>query len=147
MLNVVGFENDQVYINPFFISKDSWYHFAIEISKKDNTVEFYCNGNLISENKVNEILNPSSLEVKIGSEDQTKSFQIDLLRFVDFGNTIETSIQNANYLHFSSDSSSIIPGYTFDESELSLDKSVTEINADGIKPSNQPLQFLLVHRN
>ncbi len=59
MLNVVGFENDQVYINPFFISKDSWYHFAVEISKKDNTVEFYCNGNLISKNKVNNILNTS----------------------------------------------------------------------------------------
>ncbi len=133
MLNVVGFENDQVYINPFFISKDSWYHFAIEISKKDNTVEFYCNGNLISENKVNEIFNPSSLEVKIGSEDQAKSFQIDLLRLVDFGNTIETSFQNSNYLDFSSDSSSIIAGYTFDGNELSFDKSVTEINVDGIQ--------------
>ncbi len=141
MLNVVGFENDQVYINPFFISKDSWYHFSIEISKKDNTVEFYCNGNLISKNKVNDNLIPSSLEVKIGTEDQNKSFQIDLLRLVDFGNTIETSIQNANYLDFSSDSSSIITGYNFDESELSLDNGVTEINADGIQTikSNAPI--------
>ncbi len=133
MLNVIGFENDQVYINPYFISKDSWYHFAIEISKKDNTLEFYCNGNLISKNKVNNILNTSSLDVKIGSEEQNKSFQIDLMRFVDFGNTIETSVQNSNYIQFSSDSSSVIAGYSFDDNELSLDKSVTEVNAEGIQ--------------
>ena len=133
MLNVVGFENDQVYINPFFISKDSWYHFAVEISKKDNTIEFYCNGNLISKNKVNNILNTSSLDIKIGTDEQNKSFQIDLLRFVDFGNTIETSVQNSNYIEFSSDSSSVIAGYSFDDNELSLDKSVTEVNLEGIQ--------------
>ncbi len=96
---------------------------------------------MISKNKVNDNLIPSSLEVKIGTEDQNKSFQIDLLRLVDFGNTIETSIQNANYLDFSSDSSSIITGYNFDESELSLDNGVTEINADGIQTikSNAPI--------
>ena len=133
MLNIVGFENDQVYINPYFISKNSWYHLAIEISKKDNMVEFYCNGEMISKNKINNILNPSSLDVKIGASERNKSFQIDLLRFVDFGNTIETSTQNSNYLEFSSDSSSVISGYSFDENELSFDKSVTEFNAEGIQ--------------
>ncbi len=141
MLNVIGFENDQLYINPFFISKDCWYHFAIEISKKENTVKFYCNGILISKNIVNGILNSSNFNINLGSDKQNKSFQLDLLRFIDFGNTIETSIQNSNYLDFNSDSSSVIAGYSFDEDNLSLAKGKIEINSNGIQTtrSNAPI--------
>ena len=141
MLNVIGFENDQVYINPFFISRNSWYHFAIEISRKENTIEFYCNGNLISKNKVNAILNPSSLNITLDSEKQDKSFQLDLLRFIDFGNTIETATQNSNYLDFNSDSSSVIASYSFDEGNVSLEKGKIEISSNGIQVarSNAPI--------
>ncbi len=141
MLNVIGFESNQEYLNPFFISKDCWYHFEIIFTEKDNTFSFYCNGNLISKFKKNFNSSPANLSVNIGSENQNKIFQIDLLRLIDFGNTIESSIQNCNYINFNSDSSSIISNFSFDSDDLSLTKGKLNITSNGIQTvkSNAPI--------
>ncbi len=107
----------QKFLNPYFIGKKSWYHISILFSYNTNEALFYCNGKLISKNNLPGLSAPENLELNFGDINQQKSFQIDLLRFIDLQNSIIASFKNKSYLNFLSDSSTVLAQLNFDESE------------------------------
>ena len=102
-------------VNPFFISAGSWYHFAVDFSLTNNLVSFYCGSALLSQTNLTSFVNPEDLTFRFQNDEETKPFQIDLLRFIDLGNSIYESFANQNYLNFISDSSKVLSQFDFDD--------------------------------
>ena len=101
-------------LNPAFLSKKSWYHIIIAFSEKDGDIKMYCDGNLLYKNKAQTIYDFHDIEINFGTQQSNKKFQVDLLRIVDAQNSIETNINNRNYLNFISDSSNVLQQFSFD---------------------------------
>ncbi len=103
------------YINPFFVGKKSWYHLEIKFSFDNGMTYFYCNGSLFAKTRLPENLKPENMKFVFGGNGGDKTFQIDLLRFIDFNNSIEVSSSNKNYNNFISDSSRVLAQFRMDE--------------------------------
>ncbi len=101
-------------VSPFFISSGSWYHIAVDLSKIDNSISFYCGGILFSKAYIPSFVKPEDLVFSFERNDKAKPFKIDLLRFIDLENSIEESTANRNYLNFVSDSSTVLAQFDFD---------------------------------
>ena len=104
-------------LNPYFISKKSWYHIAVEFSFVDHQISLYCDGNLVAKDEIPAYLTANDLLVNYQNSNSDNSFEIDLLRFIDFNNIIEVSSSNENFTNFISDSSSVISQFNFDNPE------------------------------
>lgn len=134
--------NHQEYANPVFISLKSWNHISILFSFKNNKLYFYCNGILSSEYKLPAFLTGKNFIFEFGNSDAPNNFQIDQLRFINFGNSIETSFESKNYKNFRADSSFILSQFNFDNTdELSSKNENIVITANNLQyvKSNAPI--------
>lgn len=134
--------NHQEYANPVFISLKSWNHISILFSFKNNKLYFYCNGILSSEYKLPAFLTGKNFIFEFGNSDAPNNFQMDQLRFINFGNSIETSFESKNYKNFRADSSFILSQFNFDNpDELSSKNENIVITANNLQyvKSNAPI--------
>jgi hypothetical protein len=105
------------YLAPFFISKKAWYHIAVHYSKSKGKMYFYCNGMMFAKYNADNFNSADDIAFKFEVEEQGKSCQIDLLRFIDFNNSIEMSAANRSFLNFKADSSVVLAQLKFDQSD------------------------------
>lgn len=133
--------NHQEYANPLFISLKSWNHISILFSFDNNSIYFYCNGILSSEYRLPAFLN-KNFTLEFGNSNASNHFQIDQLRFINLGNSIEASFKSKNYKNFSADSSFIISQFDFDSQDELSNKneniSITSNNLQFVK-SDAPI--------
>lgn len=111
------------FINPLFLSIGSWYHIDVEFLPKDEGIVFYCNDIKFCRINLNDFSKPEQYSLIFENnnlgERNDKPFQIDLLRFINLGNSPEVAFSNKNYNDFLSDSSNVIYMFRFaDEQEL-----------------------------
>ena len=123
-------------LNPVFISKKDWYHVSIILSFIKNSADFYCNGLFLGKTQLPPFTNPDDIIFIFGDQTTDNSFQIDLLRFINLGNSVDVSFSNRNFLNFVSDSSSVIYQFSFDKND--------QLNAenDKIKISSSNMQYV-----
>ncbi len=142
MLSINSNLENQAYVNPIFIGRKSWYHISILFSFNEKTASFYCDNKLFSKNKLPDFLIPSDLRFYFGNPKDNNEFQIDLLRFIKFNNSIEVAFANSNYTNFRADSSTVLAQLKFDNSEdINQLKKTLKINTSGIQliNSNAPI--------
>jgi len=121
-------------INPYFTSNNVWYHIAIDFSFSNHTISYYCNGLLILKDDIPIFLNANDLVFNFQDSADNQSFEIDLLRFIDFNNSIEVSSSNENFINFISDSSSVISQFNFDNSNsLNSSNDIMNISSSGLQ--------------
>ncbi|HSD62398.1 MAG TPA: T9SS type A sorting domain-containing protein [Ignavibacteriaceae bacterium] len=121
------------FINPFFLGRGTWYHFAVLISFSKGDISFYCDNTLIYKNRMSSFLKTGDLNWKFKNDSQDKSYMIDVFRAIAFNNDITLSFLNKNYLNFIADSSRVLYQFNFDnENELQLAKSRIEISSNSI---------------
>jgi len=125
--NEISFEE----LKSVFISKNVWYHFGIVFLFEKKTISFYCNGDLLSKNELSELTRPGDLEFVFNNNSDEFVFQIDLLRFIELNNSIETSVENFNYLNFISGSSEVICQFNFDNPDENLNQDRIKTNFYG----------------
>ena len=58
-----------------------------------------------------------NLEWKFENESENKSFQLEVLRFIDFNNDIGLSFSNMNYLNFIGEKTRVLYQFNFDNEE------------------------------
>ncbi len=116
MLNIKSSSGRQEFLNPYFTGRKSWYHISVDFDFRKNTLSLYCNGTAVSRSQLPAFILPKDLVFLFSNPDETKSFQIDLLRFVDLKNSIDVSFHNGNFNNFISDSSSVLAQFKFDQS-------------------------------
>ena len=142
MLLLKAFNKNLNNMDPHFTSEHVWYHIAIDFSFINHSITFYCNGNLISRDDIPVFLKANDLEFNFQNNESDQAFEIDLLRFVDFNNSIEISTSNRNFINFISDSSSVISQFSFDNTaslNFSNDKmNISSYNLQYVK-SNAPI--------
>ncbi len=141
MLVVDSDEDTPQSLNPYFTGFKSWYHISADISFGKNMIYFYCNGSLISSEQIPYFLNPDDLEFNFTNLVENKQYQIDLLRFVNLNNDINTSFSNRNYINFLSDSSNVISQFDFDNGGSLLSTASINIASYGLAYtiSNAPI--------
>ncbi len=104
-------------VNPSFISRGNWYHISLVSSFIDHKLMFYCGNTLVGNLEIPSFLQPADLRWIFRNNTQKKSFQIDVLRLLDFHDDIESSFINKNYLNFISGNSHVICQYNFDNED------------------------------
>ncbi len=119
------------FIDPYFAGKKSWYHISADISFSDHLIYFYCNGKLIAQSQIPFFLKPENIEYEFSNQSQEQSFQVDLLRFIDFNNSIDVSFANRNYVNFISDSSTVISQFNFDITDSYPSSDMISISSSG----------------
>jgi hypothetical protein len=117
MLNLSSDQNTSVSIKPYFAAKKTWLHVSVHFLIDDNQVFFYCNGVIFSRYQVKSVIKPGALVFDFSNLENEKSYQIDLLRFIDLKNNIEAAFQNRSYLTFRVDSSTVLTRFRFDSNE------------------------------
>ncbi|MFO7445067.1 MAG: hypothetical protein R6W90_01815, partial [Ignavibacteriaceae bacterium] len=110
-------ERNLEYLSPYFTSKKAWYHIAALFSREKDKLYLYCNGVLFAKYQLDEFLEPGDFIFKFAVDDQSKSYLVELLRFIDFNNSIESCFNNRNYLNFRSDSSYVITQLNFESGD------------------------------
>ncbi len=109
--------NNPETISPIFISRGSWYHISVDVSLNSNLISVYCGSRLLCQSVLPELIKLEDLVFSFNNNDRAKSFQIDLLRFIDLENSIDVSFANQNYLNFVSDSSTVLSQFDFDDQQ------------------------------
>ncbi len=134
MLNVTSEQNSSISINPYFTAKKTWLHVSIHFLLEDNQVFFYCNGILFSRYHTKGIIKPNALVFDFSNYEDEKSYQVDLLRFIDLKNNIEAAFLNRNYLTFRADSSTVITRFRFDSyEEFTSPREKIKFNYSGVQ--------------
>lgn len=119
---------------PYFLGRKTWSHISILFSAKNNTINFYCSGNLFAKIKLASILSTGKYEFTFKSEYSNKNFAIDLLRFINLNNTIDVSFSNKNFNNFKADSSTIIASFKFDDLfQQSIEKENYSVKAENLQ--------------
>ncbi len=136
MLSVTKNGNLIENLNSLFLSNKNWYHLTSDFQFADNSIMFYCNGSFVGKTGLQAFTNPGDLTFNFGSPDAGNSFTIDLLRFVNLGNTIDVAFANRNYMDFIADSSSVIYQFSFDNGDN------LNISTDGIKTETVNLRYV-----
>lgn len=127
-------ESNEEYINPYFIGRGTWYHFAVLISFDRRDIFFYCNNTLIYKNRFSSFLKAGNLEWSFENNSQDNNYLLDVFRAIAFNNNITLSFQNKNYLNFIADSSRVLYQLNFDdENELYLAKDRLNLLYDNIE--------------
>ena len=129
-------------VSPSFISRGNWYHISLVSSFIDHKLMFYCGNTLVGNLEIPSFLQPADLRWIFRNNTQKKSFQIDVLRLLDFHDDIESSFINKNYLNFISGNSHVICQYNFDnEDEIynSQDESGISYNSVNKVKSDAPV--------
>jgi hypothetical protein len=72
---------------------------------------------LVAKDEIPAYLTANDIQINFQNSNSDNSFEIDLLRFIDFNNIIEVSSSNENFTNFISDSSSVISQFNFDNPE------------------------------
>lgn len=103
--------------NPYFLSRGSWYHISMLSSFDDHKMKFFCNNTLVGTFSIPSFLQPADLQWVFKNNSQNNSFQVDVLRFIDFKGEIESSFSNKNYLNFISGNSRVLYQYNFDNGD------------------------------
>ncbi len=120
-------------VNPFFISRGSWYHISLLTSFNSHKLKLFCGSSLVGNFEIPSFLQPADLLWILRNDSQNKSFQVDVLRFIDFGDDIESSFMNQNFLNFISGNSHVLNQYNFDkEDELLNSGDDTKINYNSV---------------
>ncbi|HSP87074.1 MAG TPA: T9SS type A sorting domain-containing protein [Ignavibacteriaceae bacterium] len=114
MFSVLSDKYNQTYFKPFFISNKSWNHVTILIDKTEETINFYCNGYLISKNQLPSLFEDNNLRFIFENSTENKSYNLDLLRIIDLNNSVNLSFNNRHSINFNLDSSSLAGIYKFD---------------------------------
>ncbi len=104
-------------INPYFLSRGAWYHFSILTSFTENSLRIYCGSTLIAKYSIPPLLKAEDLEWKFKNESENKSFQLDVLRFIDFNNDMGTDFSNMNYLNFIGGKTKVLYQFNFDNQD------------------------------
>lgn len=116
-------------INSYFLGRGSWYHFSIISSFDKNEMKIYCGNTLIGNFRLPSFLKINDLQWKFVNESQSKSFQLDLLRFIDLNDNTDLSYLNEHYLNFIGKNTRVLYQFNFDnEEELYLAKNSLNIN-------------------
>ncbi len=124
---------DEKCINPFFIGRGTWYHFAVLLSFNKGTASFYCDNTLVYKNKISSFLKAGDLQWQFLNDSQNKSYMLDVFRAIAFNNNITASFLNKNYLNFISDSSRVLYQINFDnENELEYAKGKINLSYNSI---------------
>ncbi len=105
MLTVKDDEESMQFYNPVFLSKKIWYHISVLIDSAKNTLSFFCNEIPFAKIKYPDFTKSGSFNFSFYNKDDKKAFEIDLLRIIDFNNSIEVASNNKNYNNFLADSS------------------------------------------
>jgi hypothetical protein len=106
-------------INPYFLSRGTWYHFAVLISFDKGDISFFCNNTLINKSSISTFLKAGDLQWRFVNSSEYKNFLLDVFRTIAFNNNIKVSFLNKNYLNFMADSSRVLYQLNFDnENEL-----------------------------
>ncbi len=120
---------NQELVNPYFISRGNWYHISILTSFDENSLSIYSSNILIGKYSIPSFLKASDLQWSFGCDSRDKSFQLDVLRFIDFNNDVEVSYLNINYLNFIGENTKVLYQFNFDdEDELYLAKDRINVN-------------------
>jgi hypothetical protein len=128
---IVESEYDQEFSAPFFIGRNSWYQLSIYFSQENNSISIFANGRLISKHNLQNIFNFERILFEFANLEREKTFSIDLLRFIDLKNSLETAFNNRNYLTFQADSSTVISTFRFDASnDLQSKREKISINTN-----------------
>ncbi len=129
-------------VNPYFISRGNWYHISLLSSFNDHKLKLFCGNTFIGNFEIPSVLQPSDLRWILRNDSHNKSFQIDVLRFLDFKDDIELSFINKNYLNFISGNSRVLYQYNFDnEDELyrSGSEAIIDYNSVNFVKSDAPV--------
>ena len=104
-------------VNPYFISRGNWYHLSLLSTFSDHKLKLYCGSTLVGNLEIPAFLLPADLRWIFENNTKNKSFQIDILRFLDFNDDIESSFINKNFLNFMSGNSRVIYQNNFDNED------------------------------
>ncbi len=129
-------------INPYFISRGNWYHISLLSSFNDHRLKLFCGNTLVGSFEIASSLQPAELQWILRNESRNKSYQVDVLRFLDFNDDIEQSFINKNYLNFISANSRVIYQYNFDSEDefyRSGNESGTHYNSVNFVKSDAPI--------
>lgn len=133
MLTASTDNNIQEFISPYFVSMGSWYHIDIQFLPQLQSIVLFCNDKKFSLIKLNDLSQPDQyslqFENNVTEGKVNKTFQIDLLRFIELNNTLEVAFANKNYSDFLSDSSHVIYTFNFAD-EQELQKSIEYFSTD-----------------
>lgn len=118
MLVINSKDNDLFQIKPFFISPNIWYHFNINLDKRNNELTFHCNEEELARIKINNYLDFDNLVLHFQNDMPTGEFSLEQLRLVNLNDSFTSINRNRNYPDYSDDSSNVIFQMNFSETEL-----------------------------
>jgi hypothetical protein len=141
MLDLDSKLNDDLQLEPFFISSNCWYDFVIIFNKDDSKLTFLCSENELTELKTNNTFNFDNLLIHFKNNNSKGSFSIDQFRLVSATGSLGGIIKNKNYSSYNDDSSQVIRQINFSESELENLLGQKLISYEGISlvKSNAPI--------
>ena len=134
ILSVDSKSGSQIYSNPRFMSLKCWYHISIFFSFKNYTVSFYSNGKLIAKYKLGFSIEAKDLSFEFYNFEESKSFQVDLLRAIDLTGSINHSFNNSSFRNFTSDSLTVLARFKVEDlDELVNLNEIMNLNISGIQ--------------
>ena len=141
MLVINSKDNDLIQIKPFFISQNIWYHFNINLDKRNNELTFICNEEELARVKINNYLEFDNLLLHFQNDLLAGEFSLDQLRLVNLNDSFTSINRNRNYPDYSDDSSNVIFQMNFTETELNSLLNQKSISYERIKlvKSDAPL--------
>jgi hypothetical protein len=116
ILEVKNSEVDQI-LDSFFLSKNSWYHFALYIPQNDLQNYFYVNDKLIFKLPKFSQFNLDNITLEFNGNKENDFF-VDGLRLWDFRDKIEQLFKNKHYRNITTDSSEVLLSLDFDETDF-----------------------------
>jgi hypothetical protein len=117
-----------IYIKPYFISNNVWYHFHLSLDRVNNKLKVYINGDNIAQTQTRNNLNTDNLLFHFQNVQHHGEIILDQFRLVDGSGLSSGVMKNRNYPDFHDDSTKVIFQMDFSETELNdlrTDKSIS----------------------
>jgi hypothetical protein len=113
--------NSEIYVEylaPLFGSRKTWSHIEIFYSDIKKKLYFYCNSIQFAKCDAEAFNLPGDIGFKFSVNEQGKSYQMDLLRIIDFNNVLDVAAANKTFVNFKSDSSLVLCQLNFDQQDI-----------------------------
>lgn len=117
MLTVNDEEETMEFLNPVFLSKKIWYHISVLLDSAKNTLSFFCNEIPFAKVKFPDFTKSNGFNFSFFNNNDRKAFEVDLMRIINFNNSIEVASNNRNYNNFLADSSRTLAQLKFNDKE------------------------------
>jgi len=121
------------YLAPVFAGRKDWYHIEIFYSGLKKKLYFYSNSTLFAKCNAVAFNSPGDIGFKFSVNEQGKSYQMDLLRIIDFNNVLDVAAANKSFINFKSDSSYVLCQLNFDQQDEVSPEGYYEVEKNNLQ--------------